>query len=302
MSAEELLLTALDQRYETYRAERKRCKAEFSEEAVHDLRVTTRRLLALIDLLRDLQPQPRLQKLRLAFKGQLDSLDELRDTQVLLAEISETLETLPELAPLQKFLQKREKRLLKAAEREVRGFKVRASASQIENLRASLTEPSAAQELTARLLAVVDEAFLTVTQRKGRVDPTQPFTIHRVRIAFKKFRYTIEIVHPILPGFPETHFKNMHDYQNAMGEIQDVEVLLATLADYSAGHETYDPQPVRRFYEQRHAELINTYIENMNELVTFWRSVPDQSFPWEPQTKENHEPVPVAPRHRRRTR
>ena len=50
MPADDLLLTALTQRYEKYLAERKRCKDEFSEEAVHDLRVAGRRLLALIEL------------------------------------------------------------------------------------------------------------------------------------------------------------------------------------------------------------------------------------------------------------
>jgi CHAD domain-containing protein len=286
MPAQELLLTALNQRYEKYLAERKRCKAEFSEEAVHDLRIAARRLLALVELLQAIDPQPRLQKLRRDFKDQLDSLDDLRDTQVLLVEISEMLETLPELAPLQKFLQKREKRLLKAAESDVRAFKTGAIARQIANIQVSLAESAASRDLTEPVLEAVDEACLTVSQRKGRVDPAQPASIHRVRVAFKKFRYMVEIIHPILPGFPETQLKNMHEYQTTMGEIQDVEVLLQTLADFTVKHETYDPQPARRFYEQRHAELINAYIENMHEFFTFWRATPDQPFPWESQEKE----------------
>lgn len=293
MSAQKLLLTVLDQRYAKYRAERKRCKAEFSEEAVHDLRIAARRLLALIELLRTIAlakpligANPRLQKLRRVFKDQLDSLDDLRDTQVMLAEISEMLATLPELAPLQKFLQKREKRLLKAAERDVHAFKASVIAHHIENIRADLAEPAASQGLTARLLTAVDEACLTVIQRKGRVDVAQPSSIHRVRVAFKKFRYMVEIIHPILPGFSEIQLKNMNNYQIMMGEIQDVEVLLQTLEGFTAGHEAYDPQPVRRFYEQRHAKLINAYIEKMNKFVTFWRETPDTPFPWEAQEKE----------------
>jgi len=284
---EELLLSTLNQRYENYLAERKRCKDEFSDEAVHDLRLAGRRLLALIELLRAIAPTPSLQKLRRAFKDQLDSLDNLRDTQVLLAEISETIETLPELAPFQKFLQKREKRLLNSTEHDVRAFKNGPIARQLENVRASLTEITSGQDLTARLFTIVDDACLTVTQRKGRVDPPQSSSIHRIRIAFKKFRYMLEIIYPILPGLPEAHFKNMHNYQTAMGEIQDVEVFLQTLADFANGHEAYDSQPVRKFYEQHHVELINAYIETMHEFVTFWREMPDKPFPWEPQEKDN---------------
>ncbi len=84
MTAQDLLLNALGQRYGKYQVEHNRCKAEFSEEAVHDLRVATRRLLAIVDLLRIIAPAPNLQKLRGLLKVQLDSLDELRDTQVLL--------------------------------------------------------------------------------------------------------------------------------------------------------------------------------------------------------------------------
>ncbi len=285
MSAQEILLTALDQRYEKYRAERKRCKVEFSEEAIHDLRISTRRLMALIDLLRVITPHPNLQKLRRALKDQLDNLDDLRDTQVMLVEISETFESLPELAPFQKSLQKREKRLLKIAEIEVRKFKLSAISKHIGNGRAGLAEFDN-QDLPAHLLAVVDDAFLTVFQRKERVDPAQSATIHRVRVAFKKFRYMLEIIYPILPGFPVVNFKRMHDYQTIMGEIQDVEVFLHTLDDFSAKHNMYDFQSVHRFYEQRHSDGINAYIENMNELVAFWRETPDKPLPWESQEKD----------------
>jgi CHAD domain-containing protein len=293
MPAQELLLTALDQRYEKYLIERKRCKKEFSAEGVHDLRIATRRLLALIDLLRTiaLAKQPakkhsRLQKLVRAFKDQLDSLDNLRDTQMMLAEISETLETLPELAPLQKFLQKREKRLLKATEHEVRTLKAGAIAHRIEKVRAGLAGPANDPNLLMELLTAVDDAFSTVARRMGQVDAMQPSTIHRTRIAFKKFRYKVEIIHPVLPGCTETLIDDIHDYQTVMGDIQDMEVMLHTLENFATGHKAYDSQSVRNFYEQRHIESINIYIENMNEFSSFWRETPEKPFPWETQEKE----------------
>ena len=61
--AGQLLLEALEKRWKNYRVELKRCRAEFSNEAVHDLRVAVRRLLAVIELLNAISPRPRLQKL-----------------------------------------------------------------------------------------------------------------------------------------------------------------------------------------------------------------------------------------------
>ncbi len=281
MDGKELLLTTLNQRYERYVEERTRCKAEFSEEAVHDLRVAVRRMLATIQVLRAVLPMPQLKKLQQNFKSQLDSLDGLRDTQVMLVEMEETLETLPELAALQISLIKRERRLLGKAEQDVRAIKTGAIGRGLELARASLEEISASRELDENLLEVLDELHQTVRQRLGRVDPTQPASIHRVRVAFKKFRYTIEILHPLLPGFPQAQFKSMHHYQTAMGEIQDAEVLLEMIADYGARHKHYDPAPARSHYTHILNERINAFIENMNECVTFWRESPGRAFPWQ---------------------
>lgn len=278
MDANTLLLEAIDNRWENYREQIKTCRREFSEEAVHDLRVTARRLLALVDLIRAVAPHPRLQKIRKLLKGQLDEFDSLRDTQVMLAEISETIETLPELKPFQKSLQKRERRLLREAEEIVEDLKPAGIAKRLEKVRASLAEGCPSAEFDGLLLQAVDEAFGTVIQRYGWINPAQSATIHRTRIAFKKFRYMVEIIHPLLTDFPEANFKRMHDYQTSMGEIQDTEVFLFTLDDLA---KTDSPKSVRRYYEQRHTELIAAYIDDKGEVETFWRAKPGQPFPWE---------------------
>src|SRR5262245_44734250 len=92
-----VLSDSLAERWDKYRAQLKTCKDELSEEAVHDLRVATRRLLAVMDLLRILDPHPRVKKVRRVLKDQLDSLDELRDTQVMLVDISESMTEFPDL-------------------------------------------------------------------------------------------------------------------------------------------------------------------------------------------------------------
>src|SRR4030095_12946341 len=99
-----VLIEALEERWDKYRAELKKCKSEFSEEAVHDLRVATRRLLAVMDIIRLLDPQPRVQKVRRILKNQLDSLDDLRDTQVILVEVSESIMSFPDLKPFEEHL------------------------------------------------------------------------------------------------------------------------------------------------------------------------------------------------------
>jgi len=280
LTVNQLLLAALDKRWKNYRAELKRCRAEFSNEAVHDLRVAARRMLALIQLLNSIAARPRLQKLNRAFKDQLNQFDDLRDTQVMLAEISETIKELPQLQKFQYHLQIVEEDLLKTLRKKLKVIDLFDVSKRIRKTRESL-ETNSDDELALQTLQAVDHAFLVTKQRHSWIDSAQSATIHRVRIAFKAFRYMVEIIQPLLKDFPPDNLKQMNDYQSLMGEIQDVEVIMQTLADFPSSASSFDHQPVRRYYERCHAEAISAFIEDMNQLDTFWRPAPDQPFPWE---------------------
>jgi CHAD domain-containing protein len=275
----QLLLEALEQRWKTYMAELKRCRAEFSNEAVHDLRVALRRLLSLVQLLNSVEPRPRLRRLSQALKSQLDEFDELRDTQVMLAEISETILELPGLEPMRSHLERVEKRSLKDIRKKLRKLDLKEVTRRIRKTHDSLTAEEKVND-AAPILGSVDDAFLVARQRLNRVDPSQPATIHRVRVAFKKFRYMVEIVHPLLEGFPEAHLKRMNGYQTLMGEIQDAEVFQQTLAEVQPASLS-DPDPVRLRYDSRHADAISAYLNEQHMLDNFWRPAPEEPFPWE---------------------
>jgi len=275
----QFLLEALDDRWKRYRAELKRCRSEFSNEAVHDLRVAARRMLAFIRLLNSISPRPRLQRLNRAFKDQLDKFDNLRDTQVVLAEISETLQELPQLQEFKDHLQGREKRLLRTLRKKLKGIDLLEVSKRIRRMHESLKTESDT-ELVLPMFQAVDDAFLSIRQRWNWINPAQATTIHRVRIAFKTFRYMVEIIHPLVGQFPPENLKYMHDYQSLMGEIQDMEVIMQTLAEIPI-NTSFDPEPIRCYYERRHTQAITAYIEDMNQLDTFWRPAPDQPFPWE---------------------
>jgi CHAD domain-containing protein len=278
----QFLLEAMDQRWENYRVELVRCRSEFSNEAVHDLRASARRMLAIIQLLNFLSPRPRLQKINRAFKDQLDEFDDLRNTQVILAEISETIQELPQLRAFQDYLQEVEKKLLKTLRKKLKVIDIFDVSKRIRRLRESLkVESDANGNLVEQALRVVDDEFLITRQLQNWINPAQANTIHRVRLAFRTFRYMVEIVHPLLDDFPSENLKQMHDYQSLMGEIMDVEVIMQALADAPQHVAAFDPEPVRRYYERCHADAISAYLASIDRLVTFWRPAPDQPFPWE---------------------
>ena len=136
-------------------------------------------------------------------------------------------------------------------------------------------------DLITLIFDAVDDAFLTVRQRLAWVDLARSATIHRVRVAFKAFRYMVEIVHPLLRDFPPDMLKQMDDYQTRMGNIQDVEVFARTLDDFTENATFPELDAVHRYYERRRSEAISKFIAAKDQLHTFWRPAPDEPFPWE---------------------
>ena len=276
----QFLLAALDERWKNYRAELQRCRTEFSNEAVHDLRASTRRMLAFLQLLNNVSPRPRLQKLNRAFKDQLDEFDQLRDTQVILADVSETLQALSQLQEFHTYMENVEKGLLKILRKKLRVIDLFDVSKLMRRMHESLKTGSDGN-LIMSILQSVDDAYLLTRQHHNWINPAQATTIHRVRLAFKTFRYMVEIIHPLLNDFPPGNLERMHHYQSLMGEIQDVEVIMQALAEAPIRLSTFDREPVRRYYEHCHSDAISAYMEVANQLDTFWRPAPDQPYPWE---------------------
>ena len=275
-----LLIDALEKAWNTYLGELERCRAEFSNEAVHDVRVATRRMITILQLIDSVLPRPRLKKIIRTFKDQLDELDGLRDTQVILAEISESMQKLPQLRGFQKQQTNLEQKLLKHVRKELKTFETEDLTRRVSKVRDDLRDQGS-DGLEAFIFRAVDDAYQRVCERLESVDLARASTIHRVRVAFKNFRYMLEIVHPLLDGYPSEYLKAMHEHQSLMGEVQDAEVFLQTLRDYSEDASFQDLGPARRHYKRRHAEAIAAFAEHMQESNTFWRAEPDQPFPWE---------------------
>src|ERR1044072_2437123 len=102
-----------------YRLRLKRCRKELSEKAVHDLRVETRRLLAMLDFLGPARFSSGTKKLRTCLKKRLDAFDDLRDTQVHLQLLKPLRKKLPEIKPLRKWLRRHERSFIKHARKKI---------------------------------------------------------------------------------------------------------------------------------------------------------------------------------------
>lgn len=279
MDVKTILLESLETRWKKFRLELKTCQKDFSEEAVHDLRVATRRLLAIFDLLRTIAPHKRIQTIRRILKDQLDDLDDLRDVQVLLADVSEFVQEIPELKLVQKHWADEEKRLMRSTRKLVKSGDTKNLSKRVEKVR-DMVFALPEENLSIHLFSAVDEAYTRVIHSHAALDAENIPGIHKLRIAFKKFRYSIEIVHPLLADFPPDNFERMHDYQSRMGDIQDMEVARQKLTELHSASKP-ELEAVSVHYASRLRLAVLNFFEDKGEALIFWRSAPDQSFPWE---------------------
>jgi len=272
------LIHAFDDLWHKYHKRLVACHHEAGEEAVHKLRIATRRLQASIELFLSLAPRRELRKLRKALKGQLDSFDDLRDSQVMLLEISSALQKLPELYPFLKHLQIREQRVSAGTPAMIEDMRSNPLQPLFKKSREKLVHELGKSTLKPQIQKTIDDLYQTALERYQSIDIVQPATIHQTRITLKKLRYMLEASESLLPQLPENHLTQIHSYLTSMGEIQDSAVLLFALKTFFSED---IPESIQVHYQHRHSKIINNYMSRREEIMQFWRLKPDQPFPWE---------------------
>ena len=163
-----------------YRRRLERGQREFSEEAVHDLRVETRRLLALLDVLLALRFPGPLRKIRKVFKKRLDAFDELRDTHVQLLLLKPFCQEFPAARELEALLGRRNRRLTDELRKDVNATKHASWERRLKTVEEELRESADKMAGTAThvaILAAVREAFDQVVALRRRVRPDRTTTI-----------------------------------------------------------------------------------------------------------------------------
>jgi len=256
-----------------YRRRLKRSRRHFSERAVHDLRVEMRRLLALLDFL-DSDPFGKLPgKIAKALKKRLDAFDDLRDTQVQLQLLQRLWSKFPEAKPFRKLLRRQEAKLVNKARQKVQHVKMGGLWPQLKELEkqigtAKRKSPAAAPNAA---LPALQSSFQKAVNLRRRIRGRDAAAIHRLRIAFKRFRYLSELLQPFLPGLTREHCRRMRRFQSSAGAIQDLEVLLTTLAQF--GRRKKLPAAawagLRRELTRRKHRALDFFMERLDELQEF---------------------------------
>ncbi len=267
----------VDCHWQKYRKRLKACRKSADEEAVHKLRTSTRRLLALIELLQQLAPQASLRKSRKILKAQLDEFDQLRDIQVMRLDVSFLVAERPELAPFLHHLHVREQGLLMQTPAVISSLGRPKLARKLKKSANRCQKRLAGEDIALEVTKAIDGIYRAALERYRAIDPGQPASLHRLRISVKKLRYTLILAQTLLPGLPENHPQRLQNYLTSLGDIQNSQVLIDTLRSF---HADAMPESLHQYVLARQQALVEAYWSRKDELATFWRASPEQSYPW----------------------
>jgi CHAD domain-containing protein len=203
-----------------------------SEEAIHDLRVSIRRVLVWIAVREALLgPDRDLRAARSSLKALMSPLGKLRDAHVKRDLIRAVLPKGDEPSYLYAVLvagdvrrwEDRVGRLL--GRKSARRIRVPLPMARTGGGSGPGASAEASRHI-AKLGRDVDR------HRKGALDRSNPEALHRMRLAFKKYRYAWELLEPLLPRAARNCAKRLHAFQTLLGTIHDCDVILAEAASF----------------------------------------------------------------------
>ena len=219
------------------------CWRKPSRRPVHELRVDCRRLEALLDVLghtTGAEPKELRRLSRLAGEP-LDALSPLRDDQVQRRRISRATST-KGMDALLDDQERREKRHKKRARLALGRIDLARADALARRVRKGVVRRQGAPtpaDRTRLLLAAVDDAAAGIRGRLQRLDIAKSRSLHKLRVALKRFRYIAEIAEEVSPDIRIPSHPTVRSLQRRLGHLHDDDVLtehLARFADRNRKH------------------------------------------------------------------
>jgi len=228
--------SAFDRSWSEFLSARKKVRFKASGKSVHDLRVSTRRINASLELMHSLSRSGDITDLQRDFKKILKCMGPIRDLQVQIELLSELRPAGP-IADFKRSLERREKREIAGVRKDLKRRTKRRLVKQVEAVRSELVRlherlgPEKIRNSVDRVLRVRRNTF--VRTRKN-FKPSEGETMHRMRIALKKLRYAFEAAQPVLGNSASERARDLHVLQQIMGDARDVELLKERLEKWAS--------------------------------------------------------------------
>jgi CHAD domain-containing protein len=230
------LLSSFDRSWTEFSTAWKNARTKTSPKSIHNLRVNTRRLIASLELMRSTSKNPEIVRLQCRFKKILKSMGSLRDLQVQWAKSADLRQVEP-IVEFRRALQRRERRQIADISKKLkRGTKHRLNlgVKHVRSAIAEIYEKSGDGRIRGALERTLRSRKSDFLKKRKQFQPSDEETLHEMRIALKKLRYTIESALPALGPSASEQAQRMHSLQQLLGDFRDLELLGVRLEKWAA--------------------------------------------------------------------
>ena len=291
------LVSSFNRSWKRFSGTWKKARTDASEKSVHDLRVNTRRIIATLELARVLSNRGNIAKVQRRFKKVLKSMGPLRDVQVQL----DTVSRLRRGAVIGKFIRRLKRRegeeiqriqnALKRGRKRRLAAEMKQLGTEFGRLHESLDGERIHRSVN-RVLSGRQNEFSKAKRRFDRRQLRNEETLHVMRIALKKLRYVVEALEPVLGPSAKVQARQMHAFQQFMGECRDLQILRIELESWAKKNgKIIAIVPVLEQLQERREVLLKKIIESS---AKFERIIePKSPQPFAEETQVVASPVPA---------
>jgi CHAD domain-containing protein len=279
-------------------------------EAVHKMRVASRRLRAALAVFADVLPGKRVKRWQKGVRSLTTALGNARDTDVQIAFTEDRLAELtdesrsasPGIKRLHLRLTQKRQRLQKPVIQamdqlessavvtsmpdELRQMIVSAQPTDLAQPE-SAYKPSAVPALRQHARAAISQALDQLLSYAPYVEqPAMVEQLHQMRIEAKRLRYTMELFEPVFAGRLKQPIKRIRKLQNGLGELHDLDVWLDLLPQFieKERQRTADYFGHLRTFKRLEVglEFLTEYVQDQRrrayqDVVGRWRRLVDQN-------------------------
>lgn len=249
------------------------CSNEPHEEAIHDFRVAIRKLISQTDLAYRIFPSPYIIEIRSVIKKQLKMFSPLRDIQVQIITVNKLRKTLSELNFFYYDLIAKEHELLLKQKSIIGDMDIDSFDALLFFYLLDLKKFMSFNKTDERsILDLIDIKYRNVIEAKEKLDLQNLDTFHHFRIAFKKFRYTLESSIELL-NLDKKISKSLNKYQTMLGDIQDSLVLTENFDNFVKVQKYTSPESflkAKEYLENQKNHYVEVFLSEIDKVNNFW--------------------------------
>ncbi|HWP04612.1 MAG TPA: CHAD domain-containing protein [Polyangiaceae bacterium] len=238
VAARAVVGSALQTSWERVETELERYRHDPEQAGAHHLRVGMRRFLAAAEFAQLLEPEALQGKLPSRVKHLLGALSPLRDIEIQREALDKHALAPEARQAVTLWLNKHEQKLAKKLQRKMARFPVERTRQGVADAVAALMRADGDSSRSAELalLGRVAERYRSFDRRRRASHDHELHELHRTRVAFKKFRYAVELAAPLLRPVSKQRKEVLKAFQDELGALQDSVVILALFSRRKATH------------------------------------------------------------------